>query len=249
MEKVNANLKENYDSHYSESANEWREIGAKTKADNILQIVAGKKFTSLLEVGAGEGSILRKLSEKHMAEKFYALEISKNGVERIKEKNIKNLVEANLFDGYKIPYPDKFFDLVILSHVLEHVEFERSLLREIARVSKEQIIEVPRDFRFGADKKISHFLSYGHINMYTPTSFRFLLRTEGFEIKKEELRLYSYETFLFNAKNTIGMLKQILLYVFKKVLLNLPFRSVKELYCSTITVYVFRKSIVTKNNY
>ncbi len=95
-----------------------------------------------------------------------------------------------LFDGYKIPYPDNHFDLVICSHVMEHVEHERILLREIKRVSKNQIFEVPIDFSFYVDKKIKHFLAYGHINIYTPGLFRFLLLSENFEIVKDKCYLF-----------------------------------------------------------
>ena len=31
-------------------------------------------------------------------------------------------METKLFDGYTIPYKNKTFDLVVLGHVIEHVE-------------------------------------------------------------------------------------------------------------------------------
>ncbi len=76
---------------------------------------------------------------------------------------------------------------------MEHVEHERVLLREIKRVSKYQIFEVPIDFSFYVDKKITHFLSYGHINIYTPGLFRFLLMSEKFKIKKDKCCLFEDE--------------------------------------------------------
>jgi hypothetical protein len=76
---------------------------------------------------------------------------------------------------------------------MEHVEYERTLLREIKRVSKYQIFEVPVDFSFYVDKKIDHFLSYGHINIYTPALFRFLLKSEKFSIKADKCYLYENE--------------------------------------------------------
>ena len=76
------------------------------------------------------------------------------------------------------------------------------LLREIQRVSKYQIMEVPIDFSFYVDKRFSHFLSYGHINIYTPSLFRFLLKTESFDILKDKCYLYDNEIlhFLFKGK-------------------------------------------------
>src|SRR6478735_838843 len=192
---VSKELQAKYNVQYESEVEGWRETGAIFKVHNIMEISKGYKFEKVLEVGAGEGSILRLLDQFKFGNELYALEISESGLRKIKEKNIPSLKEANLFDGYNIPYPDKSFDLVILSHVLEHVEFERTLLREIKRVSKYQIIEVPKDYRKGVDKKVDHFLSYGHINVYAPSSIRYLLKTEGFEILRESLKVYDKKVY------------------------------------------------------
>lgn len=184
------NVKESYSAQYDQSLVEWRNTGAKFKAKNIVELAKGIPFRNMLEVGAGEGSILNWLSQWDFCSEMSCVEISESGIELIKSKQIKNLGDILLFDGYKIPYPDDHFDLVICSHVLEHVEHERLLLREIKRVSKYQIFEVPIDFSFYVDRKLSHFLSYGHINIYTPSLFRFLLKSENFNVEKDICHLY-----------------------------------------------------------
>ena len=109
------------------------------------------------------------------------------------------MVSVQLFDGYQLPFEDNSFDLVILSHVLEHVEHERLLLREIKRVGRHCVIEIPCDYKSGVDKRIKHFLAYGHINVYTPTSLRYLLRTEGFEIENDLTSIIEPEVTRFNT--------------------------------------------------
>jgi ubiquinone/menaquinone biosynthesis C-methylase UbiE len=136
----------------------------------LLMFAKGRSFKKVLEVGAGDGSILQKLSDYNFGSEYHAVEISDSGVAHIRSRNIKDLVSVQEFDGYKLPFEDDSFDLVILSHVLEHVEHERLLLREIKRVSSNFVIEVPIDYKPNVDKRIKHFLAYGHINMYTPTS-------------------------------------------------------------------------------
>jgi ubiquinone/menaquinone biosynthesis C-methylase UbiE len=86
-----------------------------------------------------------------------------------------------LFDGYSIPYPDKFFDVAICIHVLEHVEHERILLREIARVANEIVVEVPLEGGLIIEKSIRQGANFGHINHYTVPGFLFLLQTTGLE--------------------------------------------------------------------
>jgi ubiquinone/menaquinone biosynthesis C-methylase UbiE len=201
MEKstLDNNLASAYDDFYKDKNSNWRMISAKYKVKNILKVCENKKYHKVLEVGAGDGSILQYLSESEFASEYYAVEISSSGVECILARDIKGLVQAQTFDGYKLPFDDNSFDLIILSHVLEHVEHERLLLRELRRVATNFVIEVPLDYRFGVDKRLGHFLAYGHINMYEPTSLRYLLLTEGFVINNDVTSLIAPEATFYNV--------------------------------------------------
>lgn len=206
--KISKSVQGSYSRQYDSLTDEWRQIAAKYKAKNIVELSRKISFTNVLEVGAGEGSILYWLSKWNFSSNLYGIEISESGIEQIKKKHIENLKEILLFDGYKIPYPDSYFDLIICSHVMEHVEFERPLLREIKRVSKYQIFEVPIDFSFQVDRNIKHFMSYGHINIYTPALFRFLLLSENFIVIKGKYHLYADEVLKYIYRNrNAGYLK------------------------------------------
>lgn len=196
---ISGNVKTAYDQFYEKHDEAWRMLSAKYKAQHIIDVCKGLTVKNVLEVGAGDGSILKFLSDHNFATEYQAVEISASGVEYIRSRGIKNLSAVQVFDGYKLPFGDDSFDLIILSHVLEHVEHERMLLREIKRVAKHCVIEVPRDYKAGVDKRIKHFLAYGHINVYTPTSLRYLLRTEGFEIENDLLSMTEPKVTRFNA--------------------------------------------------
>jgi len=196
---ISGNVKTAYDEFYEKHDEAWRMLGAKYKAQHIIDVAAGRAFKKVLEVGAGDGSILKYLADAGFAETYSAVEISESGVEHIKARKIPGVKSVQLFDGYKLAFERNSFDLVILSHVLEHVEHERMLLREIKRVARHCIIEVPLDYRPGVDRRIKHFLAYGHINIYTPTSLRYLLRTEGFEVQNDLTSLISPEVTRFNT--------------------------------------------------
>ncbi|MGV3686053.1 MAG: class I SAM-dependent methyltransferase [Daejeonella sp.] len=243
VDLVSAGLKTSYDSFYVGLDEQWRMLSAKYKARNIIDVCAKQQFKKILEVGAGDGSILKYLDEWQFAPEMHALEISQSGVQQIESRKIVSLKSVQLFDGYGVPFGDNEFDLVILSHVLEHVEFERMLLREIRRVSKYVVIEVPRDYRYGVDKRMKHFLSYGHINMYTPTSLRFLVQTEGFEVITDKSSLINPEVTKFNTfinqkkpRNLFRSLKIELEYFVKTVLVTLGGRKRHEQLASAYTV-------------
>jgi ubiquinone/menaquinone biosynthesis C-methylase UbiE len=203
MATVTDNIADAYNDFYTGSETEWRMLGARSKAANLVEVCSGIKPVKVLEVGAGDGSILHYLNEWGFAEELYALEIAESGVSFIKNRNLSRLREVKSFDGYTIPYADDSFDLVILAHVLEHVEHERVLLRELKRVAKYIAIEVPLDYRFGVDKRMKHFLDYGHINMYTPTLVRFLVQSEGLTVESDKTSLTPIETVKFCEFNVL----------------------------------------------
>jgi ubiquinone/menaquinone biosynthesis C-methylase UbiE len=242
-EIISDNVKTAYDEFYQKHDEAWRMLGAKYKTRHIIDVCKGHKFNKVLEVGAGDGSILRLLADQNFAPEYHAVEISESGVEHIKTRNIVNLKSVQIFDGYHLPFDDNSFDLIILSHVLEHVEHERLLLRELKRVAQYCVIEVPRDYKAGVDSRIKHFLAYGHINVYTPTSLRYLLRTEGFEIEADLTSMIEPEVTRFNTyvnqkkpKSLITDLKISTEYAIKIGLVNIFGKKISEQLASAYTV-------------
>jgi hypothetical protein len=127
--------------------------------------------------------------------------------------------------------------------VLEHVEHERILIRELKRVARFIVIEVPKDYRFGVDNRIKHFLDYGHINMYTPTSLRFLLKSEGLEIIADKTSITKPEVNFFNefenkkAKKSVSKkLKINLEYLVKITLGTILGKKKQEQFANAYTV-------------
>lgn len=178
---VGDRVRDKYRDYYEQGDSEWRRLCAVDKADNIVSLCAKAPHDSILEIGAGEGAILKRLSDLGFGERLHAIEISSSGVETIRKKGIPRLVECLPFDGGTIPYGDRTFDLAVLSHVLEHVEFPRRLIYEAARVAEHVFIEVPledtmwlrRDFVPDA---------VGHINWYSARTIRRLAQTCGLEV-------------------------------------------------------------------
>ncbi len=201
MVTTSKELQEQYDAHYSDNTEEWRKIGARGKVENILELSQGLKLNKILDVGAGDGNVLQMLSERNYCEQMYAVEISSSAIEQMQKKNIPGLQEIKQFDGYELDFEDNSFDLALCSHVIEHVEYPRKLLQEIKRVSKKQLLEVPIDFSHTVDQKFKHFHAYGHINIYTPALFNFLLYTLDFEILKSKRALYRKEAVKFENPN------------------------------------------------
>src|SRR5258706_5109680 len=97
-----------YYSHATETLLK-REISALQTVDCMTAVFRGRVFHKLLDVGAGNGNVLSQLQARALARELYGVEISESGVEAIKAKRLQSLCDVQLFDGYTIPHPDKYF--------------------------------------------------------------------------------------------------------------------------------------------
>lgn len=197
VSEVSNNLKELYKNYYSDEIKVKRHLAAVDSVREIKRITKGKKFNHILDIGVGEGAVLQELENCGFSKKISAVEISQSGIDAVKERDLKTLVEIKQFDGYQLPYSDKEFDLAIATHVLEHVEHERSFLKEISRVADRVIISVPLEHT----RKINYArvagVSIGHINFYTIDTFRSILETSGLIIEDSYTCVTSKEYELF----------------------------------------------------
>jgi hypothetical protein len=217
-------LKRNYEQAYVAGGSDWRRIGALGKVDNIVALCSRLPHDSVLEIGAGDGAILERLSELKFSSALHALEISPSGVETIERKEITGLVECALFDGYEIPFRDDTFDLAILSHVLEHVEYPRKLLYEASRAAEYVCLEVPLEdtWRLSGDFV---FDPVGHINFYSMKTFRRLVQSCDLEIVDQLVVNPSKGLFVVRDKWT-GLFR----YLIKEGLLRLSPRLATRLF-------------------
>ncbi|MDG6998381.1 MAG: class I SAM-dependent methyltransferase [Nitrososphaerota archaeon] len=86
--------------------------------------------------------------------------------------------KMDLLQDNRIPVPDRSFDLVILSHILEHLPFPDRIAREAKRISKKYVyVALPNDhsilarirFLFGFGSK-SAIALYGHKYLFSTFS-------------------------------------------------------------------------------
>jgi ubiquinone/menaquinone biosynthesis C-methylase UbiE len=220
---VSDHLKKNYADYYAEGDSEWRWLGALDKAENVIALCSATPHRTVLEVGAGEGSVLKRLSDRGFGEELYALEISPTGIQTIVNKQIPQLKECRLFDGYDIPYENKKFDLAILSHVIEHVEHPRKLLYDAARVARYVFVEVPLE-ETARMKPDFVFDKVGHINVFTPKTIRWLLQTCPLEVLDQMVTIPSKAVYLYRNRSWGGAhyyIKANLLKIFPRLATSL----------------------------
>jgi SAM-dependent methyltransferase len=173
-----------YEGYYSDGQSEWRRLGALDKAANIVALCGDIPASSILEIGAGDGAILSRLSEVGFGTELHAAEISRSGVSVIQSRAIPRLAECRIFDGYRLPWQTGRFDVAILSHVVEHIEHPRQILQEAARVARHVFVEVPTEDISRRPRDYTPD-SVGHINFFSPRTIRWLVQSCGLRVLRQ----------------------------------------------------------------
>jgi SAM-dependent methyltransferase len=170
-----------YNGSYSESALEWRRLGAIDKANNLQALLNDRPVSAVLDVGCGTGSVLSELIRRNIGREHVGVDVSDPHAHR---DGSADGLDLRRYDGHALPFADDSFDLVYASHVVEHVPDPRGFLRELDRVSSKFVyVEVPCEATLlSRPSAIQTALRIGHINAYTPDYFMVLLQTAGLNV-------------------------------------------------------------------
>jgi 2-polyprenyl-3-methyl-5-hydroxy-6-metoxy-1,4-benzoquinol methylase len=166
---------------------------------------------NFLDIGCGDGKFLRLMNRLGM--KCWGIE--PYGVSNVNEKNFKILN----CDLKKAKFKEKFFDVITLNHVFEHVEAPSLMLDEIYRILNKNgkvIIATPNIGSFTAKifgNKWFQLDTPRHLFLYSEETLKKYARKEGFVIKKI---IYNSTPLQFSA-SLVYLLNE---FRQKKVLLN-----------------------------
>ena len=171
----------------AERMGRWRALGARSKADHVVKLLAraGLRPSTLVEIGCGDGALLAELAARGVAPVLDGFELSPPAAEIARERGVARRVEV--FDGVEVPAEDGAYDLAVVSHVLEHVPEPMSLLREAARVAPAVLIEVPLEDNRSArrDEKREEAARIGHIQFFDRAAIHSLVRVAGLTVAAE----------------------------------------------------------------
>lgn len=200
-------LNAHYDGRYDERGLQWRRLGAADKADHIVDLLAGASIDSVLEVGCGTGALLAAMRERAVGRRWQGVDLS-DPAEHSDPQAAGIPMQA--YDGTTLPFADDSFDLVVASHVVEHVPEPRRFLAELARVSRSYVyVEVPCELHARTShRELQRTLDIGHINAYTPESFQLLLETSGLDLKRLGVWDHSLAVHAFGSGHTKARLKR-----------------------------------------
>ncbi len=124
-----------------------RHYAHQTEFESIIFFINPEE--TVLDNGCGDGALAIMLAGKGI--KLTTCDISAPNIARAREyaekEGLAGKIEFLTADAENLPFPDNSFDLVVSSHVLEHLPDFRKGLKEIHRVTRKRaIIAMPTCF-------------------------------------------------------------------------------------------------------
>jgi len=185
------------------------DMALKRRAKKIIEGLDLKKEERILEVGCGNGYYLSLLNRLDLDLDLTFRSIDKpaliDAAKFIGDKSVKLI----LADGSKIPFLNNSFDKVVMSEVIEHVDNEEVVLKEVFRVlQKDGILSLTTcniDYPFFWDPLnwiLQHFFNTHiksgfwagiwnqHSRLYKKNYIEKLVSRMGFEIDNVESLTY-----------------------------------------------------------
>lgn len=155
---------------------------------NVPALPSYRKNGKILDVGCGTGDTLVLLRD--LGWEAYGIEIDKNAIKAAKKRGLSNVK----FGTYRdiSTYPDNYFDVIRLYHVLEHLDDPITCLKLIHKKLKgdgELILGTPN--YSSATSKLFGKYWYNldvprHLFVFSPRNLQELVRKSGFKISEIE---------------------------------------------------------------
>ncbi|MGD0462674.1 MAG: class I SAM-dependent methyltransferase [Tepidisphaeraceae bacterium] len=164
---------------------EWLRLGATDKTDSIgfLLSQCGVTPDSILELGCGTGEVIKECQRRDYARRYAAIDYSEPAIQYLRDNSKGIDISSGDIASSSFAIPGHF-DVVVLSHVIEHLDKPDEMLKALSRIDYSYLIaEVPLE-----DLPLCRLKSYlkdrtknpaGHVQFFTAASFKALLGNAG----------------------------------------------------------------------
>jgi 2-polyprenyl-3-methyl-5-hydroxy-6-metoxy-1,4-benzoquinol methylase len=172
-----------------EAQAQWLSYGAVHKVDSVEILLNRHAIApiSVLELGCGTGAVITECQKRGLGAKFTAVDYSREAIAYLESRSSGiQCVSADITDPTFELHGS--FDVVVLSHVLEHLEQPLEFLQSLIRKVQIQylVAEVPLEdllaFRLKNLFRDRYKNRAGHVQFFTEETFQQLLSQAGLRL-------------------------------------------------------------------
>lgn len=168
---------------------------------SIFKYLDPKEGEHILDVACGGGKLSLKIAEKGC--EVHGIDLSENAINSAKRLTEREKIacEFEVRNAEDLPYQDRYFDKVVFSSSLEHLQDDIKALKEACRVLKPNgrvILTVPSLTYLIDDKiKVKHRKTAYVVNYYTHEAMKNKFEMTGFSMVRSKYLLNSRITTFF----------------------------------------------------
>lgn len=179
--------------------------------DSVLKMLNVKPGETVLDAGCGLGYFLLKLKDSGAT--LYGMDVSPESVEYVK-KHITEHATTGAVE--QIPYNDNTFDNVLFCEVIEHVEDDEAVLKEIRRVLKpggRVVITTPSLKGFRAHAKLKqlghhHGGEFHYRDGYVPEELEEKLKKCGYRVVETRQAIFLLSELIMELTKVVFLMKR-----------------------------------------
>ena len=144
----------------------------------------------VLDFGCGNGVLTYWLKCNGFGKNILGVDVSKKGIENAQKFFTKNGLSFKSLDDFWL-VKNKKFDVIVSSHVFEHINYPEKTLKKIKNFADWIIIEVPLENAFWPNlisiinRTTRRNNPLGHVNFWSKKSFRDFLGNNNFLVINE----------------------------------------------------------------
>jgi 2-polyprenyl-3-methyl-5-hydroxy-6-metoxy-1,4-benzoquinol methylase len=194
---------------------------------DLISLLPKAKNLKVLEIGAAYGETLYFLKENQIASEVVGIDLFEDKQNSNNYKPLDRFIFGNI-ETLDLKEYDKYFDVILLPDVLEHLLEPKAVLKKIKKQLKSNgkvIVSMPNirhysalfkifikgDFRYEA----SGIFDYTHLRFYCKKNIQELILDSDYEILKTESSIKVYKGFsiakIFNILS-LGIFEQFFSY-------------------------------------
>ena len=168
----------------------------------LFRMSTDKIYSSVLEIGCGNGNGTRIIEKYYKPKKIAAIDLDKKMIDLARKNNNAKSVDFMVMNASKLDFPDNTFDVVFDFGIIHHIPNWHDCIRELKRVLKddgELILEEISIESFSGFPGIlwRRILDHPYEKMFTFVEFEKYLEETGFTIMNQKI------------SNPLGLLKHI----------------------------------------